>query len=195
MYILKVEEVIMQPVQITIRDLPNSPAIESHIRKKAQKLEQFYQRINSCRIVITIPQKHKHNGKLYSVHIDLKVPGKELVVNKKLSEDVYVAIRDAFNALLRKLENYARKQRGDVKTHDGVNRGYVKRLFPDEGYGFIQGMEGREFYFSTTNVAYPNFLQLEVGDLVEFIPVPASDGAQAHRITKEGHFDGMDEEY
>lgn len=185
----------MQPVQITIRDIPNTPAIENHIRKKALKLEQFYQRINSCRIVITIPQKHKHQGKLYCVHIDLKVPGKELVVNKKLSEDVYIAIRDAFSALVRQLENYARKQRGNIKTHDNVNRGYIKRLLSDNGYGFIQSVDGREHYFSSTNVAYPNFLQLEVGDLVEFISVPASDGVQAHRITKEGHFDGMDEEY
>jgi ribosomal subunit interface protein len=185
----------MQPVQITVRDIPHSAAIESHIRKKAEKLNQFYQRINSCRIVLTIPQKHKHNGKLFAIHIDLKVPGKELVVNKQTHEDVYVAIRDAFNALIRQLETYARKKKGHVKTHDGVARGYVKRLFLEDGYGFIQGVDGNEFYFSTTNVAYPNFLQLEIGDLVEYIPVHASDGIQAHRVKKEGHFDGMDEEY
>jgi ribosomal subunit interface protein len=94
----------MQPVKIVIRDMPNSPALEDHIRKKADKLSQFYDRINAFQIVIEIPQKHKRNGKLFNVRIDMTVPGKELVVNRKLDQDVYVAIRDAFDALLRKLE-------------------------------------------------------------------------------------------
>src|SRR5687768_2352095 len=104
----------MLPVQITIRDMPFSSTLENHIRKKAEKLNQFYQRINSCKIVIHVVQKHKHQGKLFSIHIDLTVPGKEIVVNRKLNEDVYIAIRDGFHAIVRQLENYARKQRGDV---------------------------------------------------------------------------------
>lgn len=175
----------MQPVQITIRDLPNSPALETHLRKKAEKLAHFYQRINSCRIVITIPQKHKHQGKLYCIRIDLTVPGKELVVNRQLAEDIYVAIRDAFKALERQLENYARKRRGNVKTHELGNRGFVKRLFLEDGYGFIEGQDGQELYFSATNVSFPSFDQLKLGDRVEFLLAAANDGWQAHRITKE----------
>lgn len=175
----------MQPIQVTIRDLPNSPALESHIRKKAEKLNQYYQRIGSCRIVITIPQKHKHQGKLYCVRIDLTVPGKELVVNRQLDQDIYVAIRDAFNALARQLENYARKQRGDVKTHELETRGTVERLMLDDGFGFIKGRDGNEYYFSAANVAYPSFDQLKLGDDVEFISSPAGEGLQANRVTKE----------
>jgi ribosomal subunit interface protein len=110
----------MLPVQITVRDLPSSDALEDHIRKKAMKLTQYYKRINSCRIVVDIPQNHKHQGKLYSVHIDLTVPGKEIAVNHKQDEDVYVAVRDAFAATRRQLEEYAQKQRGDVKHHNGM---------------------------------------------------------------------------
>ncbi|MHB1947635.1 MAG: ribosome hibernation-promoting factor, HPF/YfiA family [Gammaproteobacteria bacterium] len=175
----------MQPVQITVRDLPSSPALEDHIRKKAQKLSQFYHRINSCRIVITLPQKHKHQGKLYCVRIDLTVPGKELVVNRKLDEDVYVAIRDAFQALQRQLEAYACKRRGDIKKHEfASNRGKIKRLFTDEGYGFIQDINGTELYFSPANLSNLEFAQLKVGDQVEFISVTASDGWQAHHVTR-----------
>jgi len=47
----------------------------------------------------------------------LTVPGAELVANHTQHEDVYVAIRDAFDAMSRQLEDYARKQRGEVKTH------------------------------------------------------------------------------
>lgn len=175
----------MLPVQITVRDMPNSPALEDHLRKKAMKLNQFYNRINSCRIVIHVPQKHKRQGKLFSVNIDLTVPGKELVVNHKLDEDVYVAIRDAFSALQRQLEAYARKRRGDVKMHEAVSHGFVKKLFLSEGYGFIQGADGSEYYFSPTNMSSPSFEQLQLGDIVQFIGVPQSEGMQAHHVTRE----------
>lgn len=175
----------MQPVKIVIRDMPNSPAIESHIRKKAEKLAQFYNRINTFQVVIDIPQKHKRNGKLFSVRIDLTVPGRELVVNRKLDQDVYVAIRDAFDALLRQLETYACKRRGEVKNHDAANYGHVTKLFPQEGYGFIQSVDGNELYFSATNVTYPNFDSLAIGDAVQFLGITGDEGWQAHRVTKE----------
>ena len=174
----------MLPVQITVRDMPNSPALEDHLRKKANKLNQFYDHINSCKIVIHIPQKHKHQGKLFSVNIDLSVPGKDLVVNRKLDEDVYIAIRDAFLAVQRQLERYARKRRGDVKTHELLLHGVITKKFIDEGFGFIQGNDGSEFYFSPTNVSYPDFAQLQLGDTVQFIAVPQSEGMQAHRVTR-----------
>lgn len=107
----------MIPVQITIRDLPGSQALEENIHKKAEKLTQFYQQILSCRVVIESPQKHKHQGKLYSVRLELDVPGKELVVDNNENEDVYIGVRDAFNALKRQLSDYAHKRRGDVKNH------------------------------------------------------------------------------
>ena len=177
----------MLTVQVTFKDIPNSQALETHIKEKAQKLTQFYQRINSCRVVVEVPQKHKHQGKLFSVNIDLTVPGKELAVTHKQNEDVYIAIRDAFHALERQLEKYARRRRGDVKVHEHQHRGYIVRLFLDEGYGFIRGTDGDEFYFSSTNVAHPQFENLEIGDLVQFIGSAANDGLQANRVTLEKH--------
>jgi ribosomal subunit interface protein len=175
----------MQQVQITIRDMPSTLALEDHLRKKAQKLTQFYQRINSCRIVLTIPQKHKHQGKLFCLSIDLTVPGKELAISHKLDEDVYVAIRDAFKAAERKLESYARRRRGEVKTHEVGDRGVIKRLFVDDGYGFIEGNDGKELYFSDSNVCSSNFSQLKIGDKVEFLTSIANDGLQANRVKIE----------
>jgi ribosomal subunit interface protein len=177
----------MQSIQVTIRDMPKSQAVKNHIIKKAEKLDHFYHRIQRCRVVVDLAQKHKHQGKLYRVHIDLFVPGKELVVNHKLDEDLYVAIRNAFQALIRQLETYARKRRGDVKSHDGINFGYIKRIIPEEGYGFIQSTLGDEHYFSLSNVTHPDFSQLQVGDIVNFISVSANDGWQAHRVTRNNH--------
>jgi len=106
------------PIQITIRDLENSAALETHIREKVKKLEEFVTNIVSCRVVVEMPHKHHHQGKQFNIRLDIGVPGKEIAVNRDHSEDVYVALRDAFDAAKRQLEDYARKIRGDVKAHE-----------------------------------------------------------------------------
>ena len=110
------------PPQITIRDMEHSDALETHIRDKVNKLDEFFDRIMSCRVVVEMPHKHHHQGKQFNVRIDIGVPGSELVVNRDHAEDVYVALRDAFDAAKRQLEDYARKMRGDVKTHQPKRR-------------------------------------------------------------------------
>ena len=106
------------PLQITIRDVEHSEALETHIRGKVEKLEEFFKSIISCRVVVEMPHKHHHQGKQFNVRIDIGVPGSEIVVNRDHAEDIYVALRDAFDAAKRQLEDYARKIRGDVKTHE-----------------------------------------------------------------------------
>jgi ribosomal subunit interface protein len=106
------------PMQITIRDMEHSEALETHIRQKALKLDEFFNHIMSCRVVVEMPHKHHHQGKQFNVRIDIGVPGNEIVVNRDHSEDVYIALRDAFDAAKRQLEDYVRKVRGHVKTHE-----------------------------------------------------------------------------
>jgi len=136
-------------------------------------------------VVVEQPQKHKHQGKLFNVRISVFVPGKELVATHKSDQDVYIAIRDAFNAMGRQLEELGRKRNGRVKTHSPLMHGFVARILQDEGYGFIEGNDGKEYYFSITNVAYPNFQQLSIGDEVEYIPKPYNDGQQAHHVVRD----------
>ena len=69
-------------------------------------------------MVVEVPHKHHHQGQQFNVRIDIGVPGSEIVVNRDHAEDIYVALRDAFDAAKRQLEDYARKIRGDVKTHE-----------------------------------------------------------------------------
>ncbi|TAN80071.1 MAG: ribosome-associated translation inhibitor RaiA [Gallionella sp.] len=105
------------PMQITIRDIDHSEALETHIRDRVNKLDAFFGHIVSCRIVVEAPHKHHHQGKEFNVRIDIGVPGGEIVVNHDHHEDVYVALRDAFDSARRRLEDYARKIRGDIKAH------------------------------------------------------------------------------
>jgi ribosomal subunit interface protein len=97
------------PLQITFRDLPHSDALETHIREKAAKLEQVFAGLNGCRVVVEQPAKHHQQGKAFNVRIDLTVPGSEIVVDRQENGDVYVALRDAFDAARRQLESYARQ--------------------------------------------------------------------------------------
>ncbi len=106
------------PLQITLRDIAHSDAVETTIREKAAKLDHFYPHIMSCHVVVEMPGKHKHQGKTFNVKLDIKVPGHEIVVSKEQDEDIYVVLRDAFDAAKRQLEDYGRKQRGDVKRHE-----------------------------------------------------------------------------
>ena len=107
------------PVQIVFHEIDHSEALESHIREKTRKLESFHPKLMSCHVSVEQPHRHKHQGKLFNVRISLHVPGGELVVNRDQHQDVYVALRDAFDAARRQLEDNARKLRGDVKLHEG----------------------------------------------------------------------------
>jgi ribosomal subunit interface protein len=110
------------PLQITVRGMEHSEALEKHIRDKADKLEEFFDRIMSCRVVVEVPHRHHQQGKQFNVRIDIGVPGSEIVVNRDHAEDVYVALRDGFDAAKRQIEEYVEKMRGDIKTHAPKNR-------------------------------------------------------------------------
>ena len=109
------------PLQITVHDMPRSDALDARIQEKAAGLERFHPRITSCRVTVSEFRKHHHQGRQFEVQVDVRVPGHaEIVSNRHHHEDVYVALRDAFDAAKRQLEDYASIQRGDVKSHSAV---------------------------------------------------------------------------
>jgi len=110
------------PMRITFRDVPSSLAVETAVRERAAWLEQFCE-IIACHVVVEAPHRHHHQGVLYHVRVDLTVPGTVLIVNRDpqehhAHEDVYVAIRDAFDAARHQLGEYARRRRHETRTHD-----------------------------------------------------------------------------
>jgi ribosomal subunit interface protein len=100
------------PLQISLHGIQSSDALHNAIRERAQKLERYCSHIMSCRVVLELAARHKRHGRQFSAHIDLKVPGSEIVVTREHNEDAQVALRDAFDAAKRKLEDYAGKRRG-----------------------------------------------------------------------------------
>lgn len=180
--------VMQKPLQIAVQGIEHSAALDARIREHAHKLEEFYPRITGCRVAVEQKHRHHQQGGHFEVSIDVRVPGKaEVVVNRQHAEDVYVALRDAFDAAKRQLEDVLRLQRGDVKEHPLPLHGRVVRLFPEEDYGFIETADGREFYFAGENVVAPAFGDLVIGTEVQFIEEMAQEGPQAKRITAGKH--------
>jgi ribosome-associated translation inhibitor RaiA len=108
------------PLQITFRQMEPSPALEARIRQRAAELEQVCDRITACRVVVEYGQKRHHQGKLFAVHVDLIAPGFEVVVGRGATvshahEDAHVAVRDAFDAARRQLEDHVRTARDEAK--------------------------------------------------------------------------------
>lgn len=182
---------MQQPLQITFRNMEPSAAVEAKVRERAEKLAHYYEPIMSCRVVVEAPHKHHHKGGLYHVRIDLTVPEGELVVSHERArhhahEDVYVAVRDAFDAARRQLEDYARRQRGQVKAHEEVPHGRISQLFPEEHYGKIETPDGKEVYFHKNSVLNADFDKLEIGTEVRFDEEEGERGPQASTVKVVG---------
>ena len=171
------------PLQISLHGIEHSDAIYNAIREKADRLDRYYEHVMSCRVVLELAGRHKRHGKQFTARIDLKVPGGEIVVTHEHDEDLQVALRDAFDAARRRLEDYARGQRGDVKRHPQEFTGRVARIDAGQGIGFIATPDGRELYFSRENVVHPPFEHLAVGTTVHFIEEAAAEGLQAKRVS------------
>jgi len=171
------------PLQVKFRNMPHSDAIEAKINEKSAKLDRFYDRIMGCRVVVEETQRRHHQGNLYSVRIDITVPGKELAINRQENEDAYVAVRDAFDAASRLLDEHSRQQRGDVKTHAETPTGRIVRIFPESDYGFIKTADGSEIYFHRNSVLDAvDFTALKFGLEVTFIEEQGAAGPQAARV-------------
>lgn len=178
---------MQQPLQITFRDIPPSENVETVIREKAEKLDQYFEKIMTCRVTIESPHSHHHQGQIYHVTVDITVPGAELVASRSSDknhahEDVYVAIRDAFDAAKRQLQEYKRKLKNKVKKHETPAHGQVAELAPDQDYGRIQTSDGRDIYFHRNSLVRGEYADLEVGSEVRFVEESGEEGPQASTV-------------
>lgn len=179
------------PLQVSFRNMDPSEVMEARIREKAGKLDQYFDQIMSCRVTVEAPHRHHHKGNLYRVRIDITVPDDELVVShdrhdNHAHEDAYVAIRDAFTAAQRQLEDYSRRKQRLVKTHLVPPHGYIKSLNPEKDFGIIEASDGREIYFHRNSVLNQDFGALVVGTEVRFVEEQGEQGPQASTVQVEG---------
>lgn len=192
------------PIQVTFRNVEATPGIEAWVRKQAEKMETFHQRIVRCRVVIDFSHRHLRRGNRYLVKVLLSVPGGQVTARnlaapvdpEKLLEEgrkvkkfeiaapqkeLRQAIVDAFHSAGRRLQDKVRLQRGKVKTHEEAVAQIVE-VFPAQGYGFLETFEGRRIYFHKNSVLNNAFSDLTRGATVRFAEEKGEKGPQATTV-------------
>ena len=124
-------------LQTTYRDFPPPLLAQKRIRNRVEKLDRLFPRIISCHVVVEESHRSHHKGKLFSVRMNVTIPGGEIVAtrdhhDKRDHEDFYAAMRDAFDALERQLRAHAERRRGEVKSHEKVFPTMSPSLFPNK---------------------------------------------------------------
>lgn len=175
------------PLQVTFRNIDTSDALEANIREHAARLDKFYDHIMHCDVVVEEAHRRRHKGNLFHVRIDITVPDKEIVVGREpdkhtAHEDPYVAVRDAFNAATRQLEDYVRRRSGHVKRHEQQPEGFVMELEPLLDCGRIGTDDGRSVYFHRNSLTDGDFDRLQVGTKVRFVEAEGDEGPQASMV-------------
>jgi hypothetical protein len=106
--------------------MESSTAVETRVRELADHLGVFSDKITSCRVVLDSPHRHSHQGKVFNVKVQLALPGEDVVVDMERPqrdghEDVYVVLRDAFDAAKRQLQQRMSSLRGDVNRRETLS--------------------------------------------------------------------------
>lgn len=176
------------PLEIVFEGMDASDFVRTRIEKEVEKLERFHDRITSCRVVVSAPDKHKNKGGLYKTRIHITLPGNQQVNVQRnpdpdhAHEDAYVSIRDAFVAARRQLQDKDRKLEGFIKQHEGPLHGTIARMFHYEGYGFIETPDGTDVYFEKNAVVDADFDKLDPGQQVRYVESMGQKGPQASTV-------------
>lgn len=123
---------MQRPVQISFHEIEPSPAMESLILEKVERLEQHAQNIIGCRVSVNNAHRSQgQSGHDFEIVVNLELPGDDLV-ERVSGDDAYGAIREAFRVLQRRLSKEIDKRRGDIKTHSAQATGRMERQLEDE---------------------------------------------------------------
>ena len=177
----------MNPVlEIYFHGLGKSESIEKRIQEKFEQLHRLEPRILAGYVSIEAPHQHRQRDRLYRVKIKLNVPGGEINVSKQhwhdeSHRDVYVAIRDAFRAIRRRLQDHQRLMRGDIKANYKPDRAKVSKIFYEQGYGFLEDDLGNEIYFDANSVI-GDFERITPGQTVKYKKEQGEQGSQASTV-------------
>ena len=171
------------PINITIQHKAlDWDSAKAEIEAKAEKMEQYFNRITYCDVTVSGSQQDHQSDKQYNVLIKCGLPGDTLVINHNEGSDFSIAVHEAFKDLYRQLETRKEKMRHQETHAHPCIEGHILRLIPHESYGFIAAADGAEYYFHADHLKNGHFKDLEIGQRVHFIEVETPSGMQAHRV-------------
>jgi len=179
------------PPEISFNGLDRSEYNEDYIRERIQRLERMHDAIIACRVVVERPHRNRHTGNPFRVRVEVTIPRKgELVASKEENAEPKVALRTViartFEAMEKQLRSVTSEQevRAPRMMPEELDNphGMVVRLFPEDGYGFIKTLDGREFYMHRNSVLHDDFDELRIGTEVRFTPELGDKGPQASTV-------------
>ena len=181
----------MIDTKIQFLDFARSEAVESVIWEHIESLEKLNNQIMSCHVVISRPHRKQHQGRIFHIKLRMHLPGTEIIVDKDpgknhAHEDVYVAIRDAFWAARRKVEDFMRIRSGIVKQKVRPTHGKIIRILYGEECGFLISEDSREIYFHRNSILNEKFEDLKVGQEVRFSESLGDNGPQVSSMELVG---------
>jgi cold shock CspA family protein len=183
------------PLQVTFHNTGAIPGVEEVVRARAARLDRYCDHIMSCRVVIDMPHRHHQKGNQYQIRLGITVPGDEIAVTREAPEHEAAkhlsdAIKDAFNAADRLLEDYVRRQRLDVKRHEELPHAKVRTVEIGQDFGFLETLDGREIYFHKNSLLNADFDSLAVGTEVTFAEEAGEKGPKATTVHVVGRHGG-----
>ncbi len=179
------------PVEISYRDINKTEEIDSLIRDKTEKLEKICDYITSCRVAVEKPHRNIKTGNPYRVRINIHVPhSPEIVIKREpgegeMNDTLNFVIREAFSAARKTLKELVERQRFEVKKHPEQEvTAVVEKIFPDENYGFLKTVNGREIYFHKNSILNhkDEFENIKPGTGVRFFEEMGQNGPQASSV-------------
>ncbi|WP_306120033.1 MULTISPECIES: HPF/RaiA family ribosome-associated protein [unclassified Roseitalea] len=160
--------------EIAYRGMEPSGNVDRRVHERIARLERFFGRINSCRVIVDAPHRHHRKGNHYAVRIELRVPGGEISVDNEpgdvnAHEDVLVAIRDSFDAAERQLRRWKQTHAGRPQARAAPLTGRIAEIDIERGFGQIMATDGRLVYFHRNAVVDGDFDALSEGSPVELV--------------------------
>jgi len=161
---------ILMELQVEGRNVTVRKAWQEKIENEKERLLRHHPGlIHNLRVAIEGTTHHKEGG--YEVRVIASVPNDTVVVKRK-GEKVRALLGDAFDTLGYQLKELQRKRRQTNKVQEGAvssaSEGVIKKIFPNEEYGFIATPDGREIYFHENSLKELAFDEINEGDVVNF---------------------------
>ncbi len=178
-----------RPVEIFFQDVDRSEAVESRIRERIDRLEERHGRLIGCRVHVRGPHRRHRKGKHYEIDIELTTPQEKLAIGRHpghegAHEDIYVAIRDAFDAMEKRLLKLKGKRTDrPPRGREHPLQGRIAELHREEEFGEIATTDGRLIYFHSHAVVDGDFEALSVDDPVELVVASGDSEKGPHAST------------
>lgn len=173
---------MQSPAHITFKNTEASPAVEARVFEHIAHLERFHPELIGCNVAITALPARRRLQPAHVVEIELRTSDRVFRVRSETEEqeaylDVFIALRDAFEAAKRLLRKQAAERNGEPHRVPTPRIGTIEHLA--NGYGRIAADDGRTVYFHRNCLRETTFGTLSVGTIVEFEEDLGNHGPQA----------------